>query len=804
MSEKWIYQVKMDKAGSTWKKIGNEGGSVYELVENAVQSPLGLPQEYKRKREERKKLQVDASAGGYLDPDMTISIPPMYPISGIGGDQLSLDIMISNWERAVGSMFEKLGKQSESARREQKKNLKDEEIFNDLFSKGYIREAVENPEQEFGSEYDTRYLSTQDERSTTDWQIYYNDKYVDAYLTREGKDPQGRTVPSIVKFLKGYEINIEESKVTKTYSEPRGIEDILERGMKRLIPQEGKPGVPILRRRIPASQSMMDAEALTELVKSQKPFTELLEIAVAGTDPSYKTYIKLLGVDWIINKAGHVWVPEQSGKISYSGFSYDMSILSGWLDLRRNGSLFFDTNIAFTSGARPLSFMSAGELRQLEADLPGELKITTSVYEVSDPALAWYINYVGYTIKNAIKSELERKAQYEETAGKKIPPDLGWALWRDVEFEGKAWDKYKSVIDNWTANLGAGISKTEESAIKQYYFNLMPDDSFTSTLTINQLLLRANRYEELPPQTSGDKPTRQGYDFSAQILQPYINSIVTNAKALKKTREKESIENPFRITPEEIYNYKGEFGSEGQNVSYISDRGSAKQLSSFFQTSDDFSKEISDYSLISQDFTQTGLGFNKGSGGGSQELYADFSQGSTSADFGGFQGMGTNQSSGAGTSASGGEGAALPYTGFSFTPSPFISASSSGSTRGGGGMARMPSSGIPTIPMPRAAANRGAFAFAAPSSASTITPTGLRNAANTSMPKTDAGSFALGTPRVSIPSSAAGPQIARTSRQPEAKGQQVIINNNHAGTVKTSFTKEEFVAMLMQEDTSVA
>jgi|GEM_PF-2865113 len=527
MAEKWIYQVKMDEAGTKWKKVGEERSTFQEVFVAAIYaSPL--LEKYKRRYENAVKNYNNPYPGplGPFRKFMTEHAEDIVNIiEVIDPDRMSLpspgdqsedkinrvDEFMTEWSKEFGEIPEKQermleqGDYNSPAAREEQFDWVIQCNYEEIYRKGYIRWAVENPEYELGAAYDER-------GGTTDWQIKYNEKWVDAYLARPTIAPDGREVPCIVDFLKQHGIKVDPSKV---YTEgSRAAEELLEKGLRRGI----------IRRRIPATSgdvgTITGASDLAALVEAQKPYHELLDNAITGLE--HKTYIKILGTIWGVDDTGHLKVSGSGGEIYYAGSIYAISVLQKWLSASGNRNIFVgNTQFIPPPSSRPFAFMSVGELEQLKVDLPEVLERDISILDVMERG---WIQVVYQKVLEAIEAELRRKATEQD----QFPPDLGWALWRDVVFADKAWEGYENLVNRRTPFLAAGLSDAGLEAIWKYYLDLVPRDKFSSTVLVNDSLLRLGRFVELPPHEGGDMPGRErwGYDYRKDVLEKYIGAIL--------------------------------------------------------------------------------------------------------------------------------------------------------------------------------------------------------------------------------------------------------------------------------------
>lgn len=546
MAEKWIYQVRMNEAGTLWKKIGEEGDPYYEVARRAVfDSGSPLLEKYKKwwpyhrfidtpefNEWTFRILEELSSSGEYQDVAQAISDPGMEDWQVIN----IVDEQISHHDVGTDEMLESMYREwTQSLSGHQEAAC---QTFQHFFKKGWIRWAVEESGADLGSEYDTMGSIS----AFTDWQILYKVRgkvrWINAYLTRSYTLPSGVQIPSIIEFLKRYGIKIDPSKV---YTEgSRAAEELLERGLRKFTyVKELNVTSPILRRRIPANvgdiETVTDTCDLVSLVEAQKPYHELLDDAITGLQ--YNTYVKLLGAIWGVNDYGHLQVTAQGGKINYAGSSYPISVFNEWL--KTNGSnSFFVGNTRFTppSSTRPFSFMSVGELEKLKVDL-------TDLFDVDSDflrnlpleerlGLGWR-KVVYHKVLEAIDAELGRKATEQD----KFPPDLGWALWRDVVFADRAWEGYEELVDKRSPFLAAGLSDAELEAIWRYYLDLVPREKFSSTVLVNDSLLRLGRFVELPPHKGGDMPGREkwGYDYRKDVLEHYIWTILNTNQLRQET-----------------------------------------------------------------------------------------------------------------------------------------------------------------------------------------------------------------------------------------------------------------------------
>jgi hypothetical protein len=540
--EKWIYQVKMDTSGTRWDKVGEDGDPPSKVVTEAVyHSPI---------LEDYKKRTVFTGERITLDPQverlqqigeniLRVSDWKMYePYTVDPGSEEMGKVAEEQHEL----MVKRFGETKEEARRtregidyvadaEKEQNARKiifQNIFNELFRKGYLRWAVENPEASIGSERDIRLNTSKNNSIETDWQIFHNGRWVNAYLTGSYIDERGEKIPSIVDFLADERgLRIDPFKMD---SDPSYMERVLLKVMGSPHPHATRSKSPILRRRIPAEPggvgTITDKDELKVLVESLKPYHELLDQVVGSLQ--HKTYIKLLGAIWGVNDYGHLHVSVQGGKINYAGDTYPISVFSEWLKTSGSNS-FFVGNTRFTpsSSTRPFSFMSVGELEQLKIDLT-ELFDVDSAFLRNLPleerlGLGWR-KLIYQKVLEAIDAELGRKTTEQD----KFPADLGWALWRDVAFADKAWKGYKNLVNERTSFLAAGLSDAELEAILNYYLDLVPRDKFSSIVLANDSLLRLGRFVELPPHEGGDMPGRErwGYDYRKDVLEKYIGAIL--------------------------------------------------------------------------------------------------------------------------------------------------------------------------------------------------------------------------------------------------------------------------------------
>jgi len=571
MAEKWIYQVKMDEAGTKWKKVGEERSTFQEVFVAAIYaSPL--LEKYKRRYENAVKNYNNPYPGplGPFRKFMTenaedivniieVIDPDRMSLPSPGGQSEDIPYEINKVEEFMMKSKEEFGEIPEKqermlgqgdynspAAREEQFDWVIQCNYEEIYRKGYIRWAVENPEYELGAAYDER-------GGTTDWQIYYNDRWVDAYLARPTIAPDGGEVPCIVDFLKQHGIKVDPSKV---YTEgSRAAEELLEKGLRRGI----------IRRRIPAISgdvgTITGASDLAALVEAQKPYRELLDNAITGLE--HKTYIKLLGTIWGVDDTGHLKVSGSGGEIYYAGSIYAISVLQKWLSASGNRNIFVgNTQFIPPPSSRPFAFMSVGELEQLKVDLPEVLERDISILDVMERG---WIKVVYQKVLEAIEAELRRKAAEQE----QFPADLGWALWRDVVFADKAWEGYENLVNRRTPFLAAGISDAELEAIKKYYLDLIPIDKLSSTVLVNDALLRLGRYVELPPHGGGDMPGRErwGYDYRKDVLEPYIRAILNTPQTPSPLPEYEYYEE--EPLPGERYRGPKLFPWEGSEQTYL-------------------------------------------------------------------------------------------------------------------------------------------------------------------------------------------------------------------------------------------